>query len=193
MIVDSDIEIRPFFEMGDFEPVLTPEIKQQEQSVRNQIEQSELEEPRFEQGRELLLAGLKATYQVGETAGIADQWHRFVPHLGTFAGQKGNTCYGVSWNDRPESGFDYLAGVEVDPAAKLPSGFTQLRVAPQKYAVFTHRKHLTAMPAALGAIWNRWLPNSGHQAAAPCLERYGEQFNPQTGMGGIEIWIPLKS
>jgi len=21
---------------------------------------------------------------------------------------------------------------------------------------------------------------------------YGEEFNPQTGMGGLEIWIPIK-
>jgi AraC family transcriptional regulator len=24
------------------------------------------------------------------------------------------------------------------------------------------------------------------------FERYGEEFDPQTGMGGIEVWIPIK-
>jgi AraC family transcriptional regulator len=26
---------------------------------------------------------------------------------------------------------------------------------------------------------------------APCFERYTSAFNPQTGLGGMEIWIPL--
>jgi len=24
------------------------------------------------------------------------------------------------------------------------------------------------------------------------LERYGEDFHPATGMGGFEIWVPIK-
>jgi AraC family transcriptional regulator len=27
---------------------------------------------------------------------------------------------------------------------------------------------------------------------APDFERYGESFNPATGMGGFEIWVPIK-
>jgi AraC family transcriptional regulator len=46
---------------------------------------------------------------------------------------------------------------------------------------------------------NKWLPRSGHEVAhvvvdAPdFFERYGEDFDPKTGMGGIEVWIPIKS
>ncbi len=43
-------------------------------------------------------------------------------------------------------------------------------------------------------IWNKWLPESGHQVAeAPEFERYGEEFDPRTGTGGLEIWIPIQS
>jgi len=43
-------------------------------------------------------------------------------------------------------------------------------------------------------IWNKWLPESGHQVAeAPEFERYGEEFDPRTGTGGLEIWIPIKA
>jgi len=41
------------------------------------------------------------------------------------------------------------------------------------------------------------LPESGYQppraaAGAPdFFERYGEGFNPLTGMGDIEVWIPI--
>ena len=44
------------------------------------------------------------------------------------------------------------------------------------------------------AIWNKWIPNSGLKpAAAQAFERYGPDFNPQTKLGGVEIWIPIES
>jgi AraC family transcriptional regulator len=27
---------------------------------------------------------------------------------------------------------------------------------------------------------------------APMLERYGDAFDPRTGNGGLEIWVPVK-
>ena len=45
----------------------------------------------------------------------------------------------------------------------------------------------------MNAIWNDWLPASEYKAAdAPGFERYDENFNPHTGLGGFEIWIPVK-
>ncbi|WP_227699737.1 GyrI-like domain-containing protein [Raoultella ornithinolytica] len=42
-------------------------------------------------------------------------------------------------------------------------------------------------------MWSKWLPESGHEAAdAANFERYGAEFDPRTGTGGLEIWIPLK-
>ncbi len=44
------------------------------------------------------------------------------------------------------------------------------------------------------AIWNQWIPGSGHKPiAVPSFERYGAEFNPQTGLRAIEIWIPIES
>ena len=43
------------------------------------------------------------------------------------------------------------------------------------------------------AIFNDWMPKSGYQTAdAPVFERYDERFNARTGMGGFEIWVPIK-
>ena len=40
---------------------------------------------------------------------------------------------------------------------------------------------------------DRWLPESGLcMANAPNFERYDEKFDPLTGDGGLEIWIPVK-
>ena len=49
------------------------------------------------------------------------------------------------------------------------------------------------LPQALDTIWSTWVPDSGLKTAkAPCFERYTEEFNPHTGRGGTEIWIPLE-
>lgn len=76
----------------------------------------------------------------------------------------------------------------------LPNEFRTVRLAPQKYAVFEHFDHVSALRRTAYTIWNKWLPQSGHEAAeAPSFERYGAAFDPQTGTGAIEVWLPLKS
>ena len=70
---------------------------------------------------------------------------------------------------------------------------TRLRVAAQRYAVFTHRQHISEIRRTWYTIWNKWLPESGIEALdAPDFERYGEEFDGRTGLGGLEIWIPVK-
>jgi AraC family transcriptional regulator len=59
--------------------------------------------------------------------------------------------------------------------------------------VFTHRKHFSSIPKTIEAIWNKWLPNSGYTPAeSPSFERYTEEYDPKTGTGGTEIWVPIK-
>jgi len=38
MLSESDIEIRPFAEMEDFADVMTPELREQEERLRAQVE-----------------------------------------------------------------------------------------------------------------------------------------------------------
>jgi AraC family transcriptional regulator len=48
--------------------------------------------------------------------------------------------------------------------------------------------------ATVYTIRNKWLAESGHDTAdAPNFERYGENFDPRSGTGGVEIWLPLKT
>ena len=61
-------------------------------------------------------------------------------------------------------------------------------------AIAIKHGHVAKIGAAYAAIWNQWLPASGHVPAdAPNFERYSEQFDPVSGMGGLEIWLPLKA
>ena len=194
MTDDSDIEIRPFFAPEDFGEAFGPELQERQEKMRAEVERYQLDPPRFENGKEMLIAGLNAAYTFETRDNIPTQWQEFAPHIGKVPGQVGKNTYGVCWNYKPGVGFDYLTGVEVSSTAGLPQGFTHVHLPAARYVVFTHRLHYTAIPKTIDAIWTKWLPNSGHEATgAPSFERYTEEFNPQTGMGGTEIWIPLKA
>jgi len=153
-----------------------------------------IDAPRFVDGKAMLIAGIAQQYKTGEAgANIPEQWQRFAGYLGSIPGQVGQITYGVCYNADDEGGMDYLSGVEVADFSSLPPEFARLRLAPQRYAVFFHAQHISAVRSTWNAIWNEWLPASGHRAAdAPLFERYDQRFNPHTGNGGVELWVPLE-
>jgi AraC family transcriptional regulator len=152
-----------------------------------------IEPPRFETGEPLLIAGLCERYDDATSAGIPAQWQRFLPHLGNIPGQIGHTAYGVCFNTDDDGNYDYLAGIAVADFSALPAELGRVRIPARRYAVFGHREHISTIRRTWKTIWNKWLPESGHELAdAPIFERYGENFDGRTGTGGLEIWIPLK-
>jgi len=154
---------------------------------------TDLAEPRFETRNAFLVAGLSARYDYESCGGgIPAQWQRFAPYIGNVAGQIGSDAYGVRYNS-DDSGLDYLCGVEVGEFSQLPPELSRVRVPANRYAVFTHRGHISAIRSTWHAIWNKWLPKSGHQLAdAPDFERYGKEFDAKSGSGEVEIWVPLR-
>lgn len=188
---DSDIEIRPLFEADDLGEAFTPELREQEAAVL--AAGLGLAMPRFENRPSTLVAGHNARYTRQTRGQIPEQWHRFSEHLATkLPGQVGADAYGVSWDARPNCDFQYLTGVEVAAGTKLPAEFTSVSLLAGRYVAFTHGGHVSALASALDTIWTRWVPNCGLKFAdAPCFERYTPEFNPHTGLGGMEIWIPL--
>lgn len=148
--------------------------------------------PRIETAGPLLVAGLNERYTHATSAAIPSQWQRFLPFIGHVPGQVGKVAYGVFYNADDSGHMDYLTGVELRDFSDLPKEFARLRVAEHLYAMFRHDGHVSAIRGTMNAIWNQWLPQSGYRAAdAPGLERYDETFDPQTGLGGFEIWIPI--
>jgi AraC family transcriptional regulator len=149
--------------------------------------------PRFENGRALLIAGLGARYSGESSKAIPAQWQRFGPHIGYIPGQVGCVTYGVCCNSDDDGNFDYISGVAVSSFSDLPADLVRIRIPERRYAVFTHRDHVSTIRRTWNTIWSKWLPESGHQVAdAPDFERY-ENFDPEKGTGIIEIWIPLKT
>jgi AraC family transcriptional regulator len=142
----------------------------------------------------LLVAGHgeRYTWESGGPA-IPGQWQRFHQSVENIPGRIGKVAYGVCCNGDDAGNFDYITGVEVADFSDLPREFSRVRIPEQRYAVFTHRDHVSTIRRTINTIWNQWLPASGLKVAdAPNFERYDQNFNSLTGDGGLEIWVPVR-
>ncbi|MEI9813309.1 MAG: helix-turn-helix domain-containing protein [Acidobacteriota bacterium] len=154
---------------------------------------STLSVPRIVESPELLIFGLGEECREAGAASIPQQWNRFAPYIGNIPGQIGSVTYGAITNFDHGGGYLYIAGVEVKSFPADPPEFTRLRIPSQTYAVFEHREHVTAIVGTWKAIWEHGLTDSGYQAVeGPSFERYGPEFNGATGLGGFEIWVPVR-
>lgn len=170
------------------------QLRLQEPIMMDSTALEHLKPPRFETSKPLLVAGLgeRITHE-NNGAGIPSQWHRFHQEVDSIPARIGKIAYGVCCNGDDAGNFDYIAGVEVTDFSDLPREFSRVRIPEQKYAVFTHSEHISTIRRTVNTIWNHWLPMSGMKAAdAPNFERYDEKFDPMTGNGGLEIWIPVR-
>jgi AraC family transcriptional regulator len=154
----------------------------------------QLEAPRLQRGKALLIAGVRSHYTSQTLHTIPEQWQRFAPHIGKIPRQVGRAAYGL--NFLLPNGVDYISGVEVASGSGLSSDFTVVSIPAQKYAIFIHRAHVAELQNTCRLIAD-WLPASGYEpektAGAPdFFERYTEEFDPRTGMGGVEVWVPIK-
>ena len=141
----------------------------------------------------MLIFGLGARCPAMGSATIPSQWNAFAPHIGHIDGQIGNVAYGAIYNSDDSGSYDYIAGVEVREFPDTPPEFARLRIPPQTYAVFEHRDHVAAIAGTYKAIWEHGLSDAGLRAAdGAAFERYDEKFNGRTGLGGFEIWVPVK-
>ena len=169
-------------------------LKLQEPIVMISTALDHLEAPRFETGKALLVAGIgdRINHQ-NNGAGIPSQLQQFHQSVGNIPDRIEKVAYGVCCNGDDSGNFDYIAGVEVADFSDLPREFARVRIPEAKYAVFTHAEHISTIRRTVNTIWNHWLPASGLKAAdAPNFERYDENFDPLTGNGGLEIWIPVR-
>jgi AraC family transcriptional regulator len=168
-------------------------LRLQEPILMDSTRTDNLQAPRFETGKPLLVAGIGERYNHENGAGIPGQWQRFHQSVANTPGRIGPVAYGVCCNGDDAGNFDYIAGVEVADFSDLPREFARVRIAEAKYAVFTHSDHISTIRRTVNTIWNHWLPASGLKLAdAPNFERYDANFDPLTGNGGLEIWVPVK-
>ena len=161
--------------------------------------QVRLEEPRFEDGGPMVLAGIGRVFTWSEMGEIPTLWNEFHPQISALSGVIGTAAYGVNLAPPADGGdFGYMAAVEISDAAAVPADLTTVRLPAQRYAVFPHHGHVTELTGTIGAIMGEWLPESGHRSpevepgGMVFLERYTEEFDPYTGLGGMEVWMPIE-
>jgi AraC family transcriptional regulator len=151
-----------------------------------------LAEPTLIHQAERLFAGLARRYHYATMTAIPAQWNAFNSEPFPFARRHGDAAFGIVHNSDDDGNFDYLTGFEVDSFTALEERWSRLRLPAQRYAVFATDSHIAAIRQVMDAIWSGWLPGSGeHAADAPLIERYPASFDPATGAGGFEIWVPI--
>ena len=155
-----------------------------------------MEPKRYENAPPMVIAGLAGDFTAATRSQIPALWMRFAPHIGKVKDEVGKAAYGVITDMMSgKNAMHYLSGVEVKAAKDLPPDFESVSLPAQRYAVFGHNGHVSKISETIGAIGRDWLPKSGFQHAETpdLIERYGEDFNTETGMGGMEVWIPIKA
>lgn len=154
--------------------------------------QLKLSAPRIETRDAFLAAGMARHYNVSERSKIPSQWEGFVPYIGNISGQKSSVAYGLCYNTDDDGNMDYMCAVEVTDFDRVPKELDRLRIARAKYAVFRHDGHVSAISATWNEIFRTGLSEANLRLAeGPMFERYGEDFNGDTGLGAMEIWIPV--
>jgi AraC family transcriptional regulator len=159
-----------------------------------------LAQPRFAHRQPLLIAGLRRRFSTDALHDIAQLWREFGQQRASIPGAAGKSAYGIVIHGAHAAGsIEYLAGQEVNGLARVPDEFDSMRIPAHQYAIFPHRGHVAALRHTMAAIWNDWLPTSGRVAAHPdadspnMIEYYGEDFDPESGLGTIEVWLPIKA
>jgi AraC family transcriptional regulator len=157
-----------------------------------------LQAPRIQDRRALLVAGLQERFTPETMNDIPALWKRLP--FGKIPGQLGHMAYGMVFNQDPlTQAFDYFCGVEISTVSPAHAKFKTNKIPAQKYAIFCHREHVSKLRDTVSAIFNTWLPTSGqtHSRATPTsadlVEYYGENFDPESGTGDMEVWLPIKS
>jgi AraC family transcriptional regulator len=142
---------------------------------------------RFEDGRPMMLAGIRRRHAFAAAArGTAEQWREFLSNA-SLPGAAAGTHYGVLCG-ADATGLEYMTAVEVDSFAALPEGTGRMRVPPQRYAIFT-------LPdgATIESTWRRifaWLEGGEYQSAhLPDFERYSATTDPRAPGAGVEFWV----
>ncbi|KAA0943888.1 MULTISPECIES: GyrI-like domain-containing protein [unclassified Pseudomonas] len=149
-------------------------------------------EPRMEEGKALVIAGVGGRYGKATMGDIPRLWELFDSCIKGIRKRVGGMSYGVCYNSRHDE-FDYIAGVEVPAKSDVPSNFQSIEIPAHRYAVFPHYGPVQALKQTYERVIYEWLPSSGYKVVGPDFERYSADFNADKGTGTVEIWLPVEA
>jgi len=154
-------------------------------------------EPRIVRRPAFHAVGMAGHFTPSTTSRIPELWEGFVrgpiadvPHRrGTHTL---GVCVDAAAMSGEDCGFTYVAGVEVDRIDEVPTGLVALTVPASTYAVFTHSGHISRFPDTVKQVFGHWLPASPYtHVPTPDFELYDERWDPATGNGDIDVWVPI--
>jgi len=137
--------------------------------------------------------GLSGRHTFDKVIGIPIQWQTFMAgHYGHIPHRVDGIPIGIQKAADEEGGFDYICAAEVTAFGTLPEGLQRIEIPARRCAVFEHRGHVSTLLDTYAAIWNEELQEHGWTPSqAPTIERHAPSFDPETGEGGIALWIAL--
>lgn len=146
-------------------------------------------EPEIRERGAFRVVGLSARISFEKTGAIPALWAAFNAREDAVRNAVQGAAYGVCCDATEAGQFRYVAGIE---ANGLTDGMDHVDIPAGRYAVFTHSGHISDLPKTVYTIWNQSLPDlelSPEQR--PDFELYDDRFDPETGRGTVEIWIPI--
>ena len=137
--------------------------------------------------------GLSARHSFDKVIGIPIQWQTFMAdHYGHIPHRVDGIPIGIQKSADEDGGFDYVCAAEVTAFGNLPEGLQRIEIPARRCAVFEHRGHVSTLFDTYAAIWNEELQEHGWAPSqAPTIERHSASFDPETGEGGLALWISL--
>ena len=154
----------------------------------------ELEAPRQETLGAMKLVGTSCYCTFENTVEIPRIWKIFNERMHEIEFAKPGAAYGACCDVKENGQFRYLAGVPVREEQTIPVGMDMVEIPPSTYAVFQHNGHISDFHKTVYTAWNKSLPDLGWQPRkSPDFERYDHRFDPETGRGIVELWIPIEN
>lgn len=152
--------------------------------------------PYFVDSPPLLIAGIREPLNENSAQAIPLLWQKISPFIGNIPHQLGQVAFGlcVPSNSSSNGVYYYMAGYAVSEFDGLPAELSPLIIPSQRYAVFMHNQHVSRIRETIDAVFDGWLPHCTYQHSNQSVhffERYDENYNSQTGLGGMQIWLPI--
>lgn len=142
----------------------------------------------------LRVVGLSAPCSYNALVNIPAQWQRFVADYYADIPHKAERMpIGICQAPDDEGSFEYMCAVEVEAFGSRKAPLSYLEIGPRSYAVFEHQDHVSTIFDTYSAIWNKAIPALARSVAdSQVLELHNNQFDLDTGLGGVTIWIPIE-
>lgn len=138
------------------------------------------------------VVGLSIHCTFEDASAIPSLWQTFNDREDDVPSAVRGAAFGVCCDANEAGRFRYVAGVETTAATGIPAGMDAVSIPANRYAVFMHSGHVSGLPKTVYTIWNKALPDAGLEPKQdPDFELYDHRFDPQTGRGTVEIWIPI--